>query len=190
MFTPLNQYVNKKGGKGMKVGIAGFGGLGQMGVKLATAMGAEVVVLSRSTSKKADAEALGASILVHSDEEAIKAQAETFDVIVDTIPAHHEISHLLPLLKVSGVYHFVGAVPQPVGVSPFALIFSNISVAGSLVGGIDGTKEMLEFCSKHDIKPEIKVIDAKEAAPHFTALVNGSAPVARHVIDMSTLHSL
>jgi uncharacterized zinc-type alcohol dehydrogenase-like protein len=190
MFTPLNQHVLKKGGEGMKVGIAGFGGLGHMGVKLAKAMGAEVVVLSRSTSKRSEAEALGASILAHSDEEAIKAHAESFDVIIDTIPIQHEISHLIPLLKVSGVYHFVGAIPQPVGVSPFALIFSNVSVAGSLVGGIDGTKEMLEFCSKHDIKPEIKVIDAKEAAPHFASLVNGSAPAARHVIDMSTLSSL
>lgn len=190
MWTPLNQYVNKKGGKGMKVGIAGFGGLGHMGVKLAKAMGAEVVVLSRSTSKKKEAEALGATILAHGDEEAIKAQAGTFDVIVDTIPIHHEISHILPLLKVKGVYHFVGAVPQPIAISPFALIMSELSISGSLVGGINGTQEMLDFCSKHDIKPDIKVIDAKEAAPHFSALVEGSAPVDRHVIDMSTLPNL
>jgi uncharacterized zinc-type alcohol dehydrogenase-like protein len=190
MFTPLDKYVNKKGGKGMKVGIAGFGGLGHMGVKLAKAMGAEVVVLSRSASKKAEAEAIGATILAHSDEEAIKAHAEFFDVIVDTIPIAHDIGHLLPLLKVSGVYHFIGGIPQPVEISPFALLMSNISITGSLVGGIDGTKEMLEFCSKHDIKPDIKVIDAKEAAPHFSALVEGSAPAARHVIDMSTLHAL
>lgn len=190
MWTPLDKYVKKKGGAGMKVGIAGFGGLGHMGVKLAKAMGADVTVLSRSTSKKAEAEALGASILAHSDEEAIKTQAGTFDVIVDTIPTHHDISHILPLLKVSGVYHFVGAVPQPIGVSPFALLMSNISVSGSLVGGIDGTQEMLDFCSKHNIKPDIKVIDAKEAAPHFTSLIEGSAPVDRHVIDMSTLPNL
>jgi uncharacterized zinc-type alcohol dehydrogenase-like protein len=120
----------------------------------------------------------------------MKAAAETFDVIIDTIPAHHDISHIIPILKVSGVYHFVGAFAQPVGVSPFSLIMSNISVAGSLVGGIDGTKEMLDFCAKNDIKPEIKVIDAKDAGPHFTSLVEGSAPAERHVIDMSTLPNL
>jgi len=190
MWTPLDKYVNKKGGAGMKVGIAGFGGLGHMGVKLAKAMGADVTLLSRSTAKKTEAEALGASILAHTDEETMKAAAGSFDVIVDTIPAHHDITNMLPLLKVNGVYHFVGAFAQPVEVSPFALITSGTSVAGSLVGGIDGTKEMLEFCSEHNIKPDIKVIDAKEAAPHFKSLVEGSAPVDRHVIDMSTLPNL
>ena len=182
--------MNKKGGKGMKVGICGFGGLGHMGVKLAKAMGADVTVLSRSTSKKAEAAALGACILAHTDEECMKAAAETFDVIIDTIPSHHEIGHILPTLKVSGVYHFVGAFAQPCGVSPFALIMSNISISGSLVGGIDATKEMLEFCAKSDIKPEIKVIDAKDAAPHFKSLDEGNAPAERHVIDMSTLPNL
>lgn len=192
MWSPLDKYVNKSstGGKGMKVGIAGFGGLGHMGVKLAKAMGAEVVVLSRSTSKEKEATALGATILAHTDEEAMKAAVGTFDVIVDTIPTHHDVNHILPLLTVSGVYHFVGGVPQPIGISPFLLLMSNLTVSGSLVGGIDGTKDMMEFCSKHNIKPEIKVIDAKEAAPHYKALNEGSAPAARSVIDMSTLANL
>jgi uncharacterized zinc-type alcohol dehydrogenase-like protein len=189
-WTPLDQYVNKKGGAGMKVGVAGFGGLGHMAVKLAKAMGADVTVLSRSMSKEKEAAALGASILAHTDEEAMKAATATFDVIIDTIPIQHDIAHVLPTLKVHGVYHFVGGIPQPIPISPFSLLMSNISVSGSLVGGVDGTKEMLEFCSKHDIKPEIKVIDAKEAAPHYAALTEGSAPAARHVIDMSTLATL
>jgi alcohol dehydrogenase (NADP+) len=186
MFSPLNRHVLKKGGN-KKVGIVGFGGLGQMGVKIAKAMGAEVTVLSRSTSKKDQAAALGASILAHSDEKAMKNAAKTFDVIIDTVAVSHDVNKILPTLNIGGTYVCIGGVVEPMHISPFSLIMSNIKVEGSLVGGIPETQEMLDFCSKHDIKPEIKIIHAKDASQQFEALAKGDADAQRAVIDMSTL---
>jgi uncharacterized zinc-type alcohol dehydrogenase-like protein len=129
MFSPLNRHVLQKGTK-QSVAILGFGGLGQMGVKIAKAMGADVTCLSRSTSKKAQAESLGADLLAHTDEEAMKKAANKFDLILDTVSAQHDMSKLLPLLKVGGTYVCIGAVPQPASISPLALIFSNIKIEG------------------------------------------------------------
>jgi uncharacterized zinc-type alcohol dehydrogenase-like protein len=189
MFSPLNRHVLKKPGK-KTVGILGFGGLGQMGVKLAKAMGADVVCLSRSLSKQEEAKALGAEILAHTDEEAMKNAACTLDVILDTVSVSHDVSKFFPLLKVGGTYVFIGGVTEPAPVVPLALIFSNIKLEGSLVGGIPETQEMLDFCSQHDIKPEIKLIRAEEASGQFLALAKGTANVHRAVIDMNTLPDL
>jgi len=191
MFSPLNKHILKKGGgAGKHVGIVGFGGLGMMGVKLAKAMGCDVTVLSRSMSKKDEASALGAEILAHSDEEAMKAAAYKFDVIVDTISVPHEISNLLPTLKVGGSYVCIGGVAQPTSFSPMMLLFNKHSIEGSLVGGIDETQEMLDFCDKHNIAPDCKVIAAKDANAQFKALADGTASTERAVIDMSTLADL
>jgi alcohol dehydrogenase (NADP+) len=191
MFSPLNRHVlMKEDGKPKSVGIVGFGGLGQMGVKLAKAMGCSVTVLSRSTSKKAEADKLGAAILAHSDEEALKEAAYSFDVILDTISAHHEIANILPTLKVGGIYVCLGAVAQPVAISPMGLIFNYHRIEGSIVGGIPETQKMLDFCSEHNVLPEIKVIHAKDATDQFKALADGSAGAVRAVIDMSTLADL
>jgi len=189
MFSPLNKHVLKKGGN-KSVGIVGFGGLGTMGAKLAKAMGCDVTFLSRSTSKKDDADALGADILAHSDEEALKAATGKFDVIIDTVAFHHDIQKMIPTLKTGGVYHLIGAIGQPMSFVPMSLIGNNVSIEGSLVGGIPETQEMLDFCAKHKIVPEINVITAKEANAQFQALANGTAATARAVIDMSTLADL
>lgn len=189
MFSPLNRHVLQKGGK-KSVGIVGFGGLGQMGVKLAKAMDCEVTVLSRSTSKKEQAEKLGADILAHTDEEAMKAAAFKFDVILDTVSSAHDINPILPTLKVGGSYVCIGAVPEPMQISSFSLLMSNYKIEGSLVGGIPETQKMLDFCSEHNVLPEIKVISAKEANAQFKALVNGTAGAERAVIDMATLSEL
>lgn len=186
MFSPLNRHVLKQGGH-KKVGILGFGGLGQMGVKIAKAMGAEVTVLSRSTSKKEAAASLGADILAHSDAEAMKRAAHKFDVVIDTVSAPHDVNKIFPTLKVGGTYVCIGGVVEPMQISPFTLIGSNLKIEGSLVGGIPETQEMLNFCSKHNIKPEIKVIHAKDASAQFKALKEGAADAKRAVIDMKTL---
>jgi uncharacterized zinc-type alcohol dehydrogenase-like protein len=186
MFSPLNRHVLQKGGN-KSVGIIGFGGLGQMGVKLAKAMGCSVTVLSRSTSKKPEADKLGAEIVSYNDEESFKAQAYKFDVILDTVSSSHPFSNFLPTLKVGGTFVMIGAVPQPAEVVPFALIFSNLHIEGSLVGGIPETQEMLDFCSKHNCFPDIRVIKANEANAQFKALLDGTATIERAVIDMSTL---
>jgi alcohol dehydrogenase (NADP+) len=161
-----------------------------MGVKLAKAMGCSVTVLSRSTSKKAEADKLGAAILAHSDEEALKEAAYSFDVIIDTISVHHEFATILPTLKVGGTYVCLGAVAQPVAISPMGLIFNHHSIEGSIVGGIPETQKMLDFCSEHNVLPEIKVIHAKDATDQFKALADGSAGAVRAVIDISTLADL
>ena len=189
MFSPLNRHVLQKEKK-QTVGIVGFGGLGQMGVKLAKAMGADVTVLSRSTSKKDDAAKLGADILAHTDEEAMKQAAYKFDVILDTVSASHEIQPLMGTIKINGTYVCIGAVPQPVGVSPMGLIFNHHKLEGSLVGGIPETQQMLEFCAKHNVMPEIKIINAKDASAQFKAFQDGSAGARRAVIDMKTLKDL
>jgi uncharacterized zinc-type alcohol dehydrogenase-like protein len=189
MFNPLNKHVLKKGGN-KSVGIVGFGGLGGMGAKLAKAMGCDVTFLSRSTSKKDEATKLGAGILAHSDEDALSAASGKFDVIIDTVSVQHEVQHMMSTLKTGGTYHLIGGVAQPFSVVPFNMILSNHHIEGSLVGGIPETQEMLEFCAKHNIVPEINVIHAKDANAQFKALADGSATTARAVIDMSTLSEL
>jgi len=186
MFSPLNRHVLKKGGK-KKVGIVGFGGLGHMGAKIAKAMDSEVTFLSRNLKKKDEADALGAGIIAHSDEEAIKGASKTFDVILDTVSAPHEIEPILSTLKVGGSYVCIGAVVQQFKLSPMSIIFTNYKIEGSMVGGIAETQEMLDFCTKHDIKPEIKIIHAKDANAQFKAFAEGDADPVRAVIDISTL---
>ena len=189
MFSPLNRHVLEKGGK-KKVGIVGFGGLGQVGTKLAKAMDSEAVIFSRSDSKKADAEALGASLVAHTDEEALKAVAYTCDVIIDTISHPHEVQHIMGSLKVGGTYVCIGGIAQPFNIVPFGMIFNNYKLEGSLVGGIPETQKMLDFCAEKNVLPDIKVISAKEANDQFKALGDGSASTVRAVIDMSTLSDL
>ena len=186
MFSPLNRHVLKPGGKKV-VGIVGFGGLGHMGVKLAKAMGADVTVFSRSTSKSERAASLGAEILAHTNAAAMEAAANKFDVIIDTVSVEHDVAKFLPTLKVSATYVCIGGVVTSMNVAPFSLIARNLKLEGSLVGGIPETQQMLDFCNEHDIKPEIKIIHAKDASAQFETLAKGDADIYRAVIDMSTL---
>ena len=189
MFSPLNRHVLKPGGTKV-VGIVGFGGLGQIGVKIAKAMGADVTVFSRTTSKKEQAASLGADILSHADDKSMEAVANTFDVIIDTVAVGHDVAKFLPTLKVSGTYVCIGGVAANFNVAPQALIFRNLKLEGSMVGGVTETQQMLDFCSTHNITPEIKVIHAKDASAQFEKLANGDAGIERAVIDMSTLSEL
>lgn len=193
MFRPLNRHVLKKtngDGSGKHVAIVGFGGLGMMGVKLAKAMGADVTVLSRSTSKKEQATSLGADLVAYTDDEAMKGATRKFDVILDTVSAAHPIASFLPTLKVGGSFVMIGAVPQPTEVSPFVLLLNDLKLEGSLVGGIPETQQMLDFCDRHNVVPDVRVISAAEASDHFRALADGTAGAERAVIDMSTLADL
>lgn len=190
-FSPLNRHVLQKGGgAGKKVGVVGFGGLGHLAVKIAIAMGAQVTVFSRNNKKEAEAKALGADLLVHTDEQALKAAARTFDVILDTVSHPHPIAPIASTLTVGGTLVLLGAIPKPFEMGAFPMLFNRHSIEGSLVGGVDETKEMLAFCAEHNIKPDIKVIHAKDASNHFKALANGTASAKRAVIDMSTLQDL
>jgi uncharacterized zinc-type alcohol dehydrogenase-like protein len=192
MYSPLNRHILQKGGgKGKKVAIVGFGGLGQMGVKLAHAMNVDsVTILSRSDNKKAQAEKLDCKYLVYSNEKEVEAAVRAFDVVLDTVSAPHDVGSLVSTLKVGGTYVLMGAVGKPFEISAFNLLFNRHAIEGSLIGGIPETQEMLDFCAEHKIVPEFRVIDAKDANKQFQALMNGTANADRCVIDISTLKSM
>jgi uncharacterized zinc-type alcohol dehydrogenase-like protein len=193
VFSPLSRHILKKAGigKGKKhVGVVGFGGLGHMAVKVAKAMGADVTVISRSNKKEAQANAMGASILVHTDEKALSEQVRVFDCIIDTVSASHAIAPIMGTLKVGGTMVLLGGVPAPFELNAFSMLLNRFSIEGSLVGGVPETKEMLEFCAKHNIVANSKVIHAKDASARFKAMAEGTADADRYVIDLSTLKEM
>ena len=183
-YSPLRHW---KIGKGHKVGVLGLGGLGHMGVKLAVAMGAEVTMLSHSASKEADAKRLGAhQFVLTSDAAQIKNVTGYFDFILDTVSADHDYNFYLGLLRTNGVMVCVGAPPSPAQVPAFNLIFGRKSIAGSLIGGIAETQEMLDYCAQHNIVSDVEVIAIKDINEAYERMLKGDVRY-RFVIDMATL---
>jgi len=180
-YSPLKRWG---AGPGKKVAVAGLGGLGHMGVKIAAAMGAEVTVLSTSPSKEKDARALGAhKFLVTKDEEAVKGATCTFDLILDTISAQHDYNFYLSLLGLEGVMVLVGVPTEPIPLNALSLIGGNKVLAGSLIGGIPETQEMLDFCAKHNIVADVEVIDPSRIEEAYDRTVKSDVRY-RFVIDM------
>ncbi|PZU56795.1 MAG: hydroxyacid dehydrogenase [Brevundimonas sp.] len=174
-------------GPGSKVAVVGLGGLGHMAVKLAAAMGAEVTVLSTSNRKRADAERMGARhFLINSDKEAMKAAAETFDLIINTVSATHEISGHLQLLAKDGTMVMLGLTTEGLPVFAMPLLWRRRRVAGSLIGGIRETQEMLDFCAEHGIACDIEMI-APEQINEAYARMEKSDVRYRFVIDIDKL---
>lgn len=175
-FSPLNRHILQKGGgKGKTVGVVGYGGLGQMALKLAKAMNVDkVVILSRSDKKRSAADAQGCEYINYSDEEALSAATRSLDVVLDTVSAPHDVAKLVSTMKVGGHWVLLGAIGKTFEVSPFALIGSRHAIEGSLIGGIPETQEMLDFCAKNGIIPEYEVISAKDADKQFKAMMEGS----------------
>lgn len=183
-YSPLRHWGATKG---KKVGIVGLGGLGHMGVKLARAFGARVVVLTTSPRKAADAVRLGAhEVIVSTDAVAMAAHAGSFDFILDTVSAEHDINAILGLLKLDSNLTLVGAPPKPLALSSFALIFGNRSVSGSNIGDIAQTQEMLDFCGEHGITAEVEVIPMQEVNEAWARLEKGDVKY-RFVIDLASL---
>ncbi len=183
-FSPLRTWDVKEGSR---VGVIGLGGLGHMAVKLAVAMGAEVTVISRSNDKEEDAKAIGAKgILVSKDEDAMNAAAASFDFILDTVPVQHDVSVYTPLLDVDGTLTIVGQVGPMDGFMSWPLIGGRRRVAGSLIGGIKETQDVLDFCAEHNIHPDCKMIEAAEVNDAFAHLAKGDV-AHRFVIDMTKL---
>lgn len=183
-YSPLRHW---KVGKGHKLAVLGLGGLGHMAVKFGVAFGAEVTVLSTSADKEADAKKLGAHhFVVTKDEEQIKAVVGSFDFILDTVSAPHDLNLYLSLLALNGVHICVGAPPTPHQISAFSLIGGRRSVAGSLIGGLPETQEMLDFCAEHGIVSEIEIIDIKNVDKAYERMLKGDVRY-RFVIDMATL---
>jgi uncharacterized zinc-type alcohol dehydrogenase-like protein len=183
-YSPLRHW---KVGKGQKVGILGLGGLGHMAVKLAAAMGAEVTMLSHSPAKEKDATRLGAHhFVLTSDDAQIKAVTGTFDFILDTVSAEHDYNFYLALLKTNGVMVCVGVPPMPAQIPAMNLIFGRKSFAGSLIGGLPETQEMLDFCAEHKIVSDIELIRMDQINEAYERMLKGDVRY-RFVIDMSTL---
>lgn len=183
-FSPLRTW---KVTKGTRVGVIGLGGLGHMAVKLAHAMGAEVTVISRSKKKEAIAIELGAKgILASTDADAMQKAASSFDVIIDTVPVKHDVSLYTPLLDIDGSLVVVGQVGPLNEVQAGPLILGRRRVAGSLIGGIRETQEVLDFCAEHDIYPDCIMIKMDEINDAFKRLDEGDL-ASRFVIDMSSL---
>jgi uncharacterized zinc-type alcohol dehydrogenase-like protein len=175
--------------RGKKVGVVGLGGLGHMGVKIAHALGAHVVVFTTSQRKKEDALRLGADeIIVSRDANDMQKHAQSCDFILDTVSAEHDINAYLNLLRRDGNITLVGAPPKPLAVAAFALIPRRRSLSGSNIGGIAETQEMLDFCGKHNITADVEVIPIQKVNEAYERLLKSDVKY-RFSIDMASLKS-
>jgi uncharacterized zinc-type alcohol dehydrogenase-like protein len=183
LYSPLKHW---NAGPGKKVGIVGMGGLGHMGVKIAHALGAEVTVLSQTLSKQDDGAKFGADhYYATSDDATFEKLAGSFDLIINTVSAVLPMGKYLSLLGLDGVLVNVGAPPEPLEVPAFALLGMRRSWAGSAIGGIRETQEMLEFCAEHGLGAEIETISGEQIDEAWDRVV-GSDVRYRFVIDTST----
>jgi alcohol dehydrogenase (NADP+) len=184
-WSPLRHW---KAGPGKKVGVVGIGGLGHMGIKLAHALGAHVVAFTTSKDKIADARKLGADeVVISKNAEEMKAHHGSFDLIINTVAAPHDLDVYMVLLKRDGAQVLVGAPPTPhPSPAAFNLIFKRRSLAGSLIGGIKETQEMLDFCAEHHIVSDIEMIPIKDIDKAYDRMLKSDVKY-RFVIDMATL---
>jgi alcohol dehydrogenase (NADP+) len=173
--------------KGQKVGVVGLGGLGHMGVKIAKALGAHVVVFTTSSNKVEDAIRLGADEVVNSkNADEMQKQLKSFDFILDTVSAKHDINAYLLLLKRDGNLTQVGVPAEPLSLNVGSLVFGRRSLSGSLIGGIKETQEMLDFCGQHNITADIELIPIQKINEAYDRLVKSDVKY-RFVIDMASL---
>ena len=183
-YSPLRHW---KVGKGQKVGIVGLGGLGHMGLKFARAFGAHVVLFTSSASKTADALRLGAhEVVVSKNEAELQKHARSFDFILDTVSAEHNLSAYLDLVKRDGTMTLVGAPEKPAAVAAFSLLSKRRSLAGSGIGGIRETQEMLDFCAEHGITADIERIRIQDIDTAYRRMLKSDVKY-RFVIDMASL---
>mmetsp|Transcript_221 Transcript_221/g.320 ORF Transcript_221/g.320 Transcript_221/m.320 type:complete len:356 (+) Transcript_221:78-1145(+) len=184
-YSPLLHYGLRPN---MTLGVAGLGGLGHMAVKFGVAFGAQVVVLSRGTDKKDDAMKLGAHEYVDTtDKSAMEKAASTMDMIVDTICAQHDMNAYLSLLRKDGKLCLVGASPEPLPVPAFSLLGQRRSLAGSLIGGVRETAEMLAFCGRKNVVPMVEVISADQVDEAYERMRKKNDVRYRLVIDIATM---
>jgi uncharacterized zinc-type alcohol dehydrogenase-like protein len=183
-YSPLRHW---KVSKGQKVGIVGLGGLGHMGVKLAHAMGAHVVLFTTSPNKKEDAQRLGAhEVVVSKNQNEMDRHINSFDFILDTVSAQHDLNAYMALIKRDGTLTLVGAPEHPPAVEPFSLIIKRRQYAGSLIGGIPETQEMLDFCAKNKLTADVEVIPIQKINEAYERMLRSDVKY-RFVIDMASL---
>jgi uncharacterized zinc-type alcohol dehydrogenase-like protein len=183
-YSPLRHF---KVGPGQRVGVVGLGGLGHMAVKLAAAMGAEVTVLSTSKTKEQDARRLGAhDFVVSLDPKNLEVLANRFDFILDAVSAPHDLNAYLNLLRRDGAMVMVGVPAKPLEVHAFSLIPKRRTLAGSMIGGIRETQEMLDYCAEKNITSDVEVIPIQQVEAAYERTIKGDVRY-RFVIDMRTL---
>jgi len=183
-YSPMRRWGDLTG---KKVGVVGLGGLGHMGVKFARAFGARVVVFTTSPGKKEDALRLGAhEVIISTNPEEMKEHAGTFNFILDTIAAEHDVNAYINMLGLDGTITLVGAPETPLPVSAFALLFGRRSLSGSLIGGLKETQEMLDFCGEHSITADVEVIPIQKVNEAYERLVRSDVKY-RFTIDMASL---
>lgn len=183
-YSPLHHW---KVGKGQKVGIVGLGGLGHMGVKFANALGAHVVLFTTSPGKAADAQRLGAhEVVVSKNADEMLKHAASFDFILDAVSAEHDLNAYLNLLRRDGTLVLVGAPEKPLPVSAFGFLMGRRRLAGSAIGGIKETQEMLDFCAERGIGSDIELIPIQQINQAYDRLLKGDVKY-RFVIDMASL---
>lgn len=183
-YSPLRHW---NAGPGKKVGIVGLGGLGHMGVKFARAMGAHVVVFTTSPHKSEDARRLGADeVVISTDAAQMGKHFRSFDFLLDAVSAKHDINAFVPLLKLDGTLTMVGAPEKPLPVQVFNLLMARRQIAGSSIGGIAETQEMLDFCGEHNVVSDVEVIAIQEINAAYERMLKGDVKY-RFVIDMASL---
>ncbi len=183
-YSPIRRWGEIRG---KKVGVVGLGGLGHMGVKFARAFGAHVAVFTTSPKKKEDALRLGAhEVILSTNPDEMKKHAGSFDFILDTIAADHDINALLGMLGLDGHLTLVGAPEKPLPVASFALLFGRRTLSGSLIGGIKETQEMLDFCGDHNITADVEVIPIQKVNEAYERLLKSDVKY-RFSIDMASL---
>ena len=183
-YSPLHHW---KVGKGQKVGVVGLGGLGHMGVKFAHALGAHVVLFTTSANKTADARRLGAQeVVISKNTDEMQKHGRSFNFILDCVSAEHDINAYLNLLKRDGTLTLVGAPEKPMPVTAFSFLMGRRSLAGSAIGGIRETQEMLDFCAEHGITSDIEIIPIQRINESYERLLKSDVKY-RFVIDMASL---
>lgn len=183
-YSPLRHW---NVGKGQKVGIVGLGGLGHMGVKFAHAFGAHVVLFTTSPNKTADAKRLGADeVVISKNPDEMQKHAGSFNFILDAVSAEHDLNAYLQLLKRDGTMTLVGAPEKPAPVSAFNFIMGRRRLAGSAIGGLRETQEMLDFCAEHSITSDVEIIPIQRVNEAYGRLLKGDVKY-RFVIDMASL---
>jgi uncharacterized zinc-type alcohol dehydrogenase-like protein len=183
-YSPLRHW---KVGPGMKVGVVGLGGLGHMGLKFAHAFGAHVIQFTTSEGKIADAQRLGADeVVISKDADAMAKHAASFDFILDCVSAPHDLNAYLKLLKLNGTLCLVGLADEQLPVAPFSLTSYRVSLAGSNIGGMTETQEMLDYCAEHGIVSDIELISIDRIGEAYERVLKSDVKY-RFVIDMSTL---
>src|SRR5580698_6203540 len=183
-YSPLRHW---KVGPGKRVGIVGLGGLGHMGLKFAHSLGAHVVQFTTSASKTADAKRLGADdVVLSNDADAMKKELNSFDFILDTVSAVHDVNAYLNLLRLDGTMCLVGLPDAPVSITPFSIITNRRSFAGSMIGGMPETQGMLDYCAEKGIVSEIELTSVDKLAEAYERVMKSDVKY-RFVIDMASL---